>query len=92
MVAAQLIKLIDAYAVLGYSRTLREVQKFAYFLQESGEPLRLKYEAGHYPPYASNLNKVLEVLEGHFIRGYRGEQKPDAEIELLPCAVCPGSA
>ena len=72
---------------LDYSRTLLEVQKLAYFLQEAGEPLRLKYEAGHYGPYAANLNKVLEVMEGHFIRGYGDSQKPAAEIELLPGAV-----
>jgi O-acetyl-ADP-ribose deacetylase (regulator of RNase III) len=84
---ALFIKLMDAYAALEYSRTLLEVQKLAYFLQEAGEPLRLKYEPGHYGPYAANLNKVLEVMEGHFIRGYGDQQKPDAEIELLPGAV-----
>lgn len=89
---ALFIKLMDAYSALDYSRTLLEVQKLAYFLQEAGEPLRLKYEAGHYGPYAANLNKVLEVMEGHFIRGYGDSQKPDAEIELLPGAVEEASA
>jgi O-acetyl-ADP-ribose deacetylase (regulator of RNase III) len=84
---ALFIKLMDAYAALEYSRTLLEVQKLAYFLQEAGEPLRLNYEAGHYGPYAANLNKVLELMEGHFIRGYGDSQKPHAEIELLPGAV-----
>jgi O-acetyl-ADP-ribose deacetylase (regulator of RNase III) len=84
---AMFIKLMDAYAALDYNRTLLEVQKLAYFLQEAGEPLRLRYEAGHYGPFAPNLNKVLEVMEGHFIRGYGDSQKPDAEIELLPGAV-----
>ena len=86
-VRALFLKLMDAYSALDYSRTLLEVQKLAYFLQEAGEPLRLNYEAGHYGPYAANLNKVLEVMEGHFIRGCGGSQKPDAEIELLPGAV-----
>jgi O-acetyl-ADP-ribose deacetylase (regulator of RNase III) len=84
---ALFIRLMDAYAALEYSRTLLEVQKLAYFLQEAGEPLRLNYEAGHYGPYAANLNKVLEVMEGHFIRGYGDSRKPQAEIELLPGAV-----
>jgi len=84
---ALFIRLMDAYAALEYSRTLLEVQKLAYFLQEAGEPLRLKYEAGHYGPYATNLNKVLEMMEGHYIRGYGDSQKPNAEIELLPGAV-----
>jgi hypothetical protein len=85
MTAAQglLITLMKQYAELGYRLTLLEIQKLAYFLQEAGEPLRLKYEAGIYGPYAANLNKVLEVLEGHFIRGYGDSQQPDVEIELL---------
>ena len=83
---ALFIKLMEAYSALDYSRTLLEVQKLAYFLQAAGEPLRLKYEAGHYGPYAANLNKVLEAMEGHFIRGYGDSQKPGAEIELLPGA------
>ena len=84
---ALFIKLMESYSALDYSRTLLEIQKLAYFLQEAGEDLRLRYEAGHYGPYAPNLNKVLEVMEGHFIRGYGDSQKPNAEIELLPGAV-----
>lgn len=83
---ALFIKLMDCYAVLNYRRTLLEIQKLAYFLQEAGEPLRLRYEPAHYGPYAPNLNKVLERLEGHFTRGYGDSQKPEADIELLPGA------
>ena len=84
---ALLIKLMQQYAELAYRLTLLEIQKLAYFLQEAGEPLRLKYEPGIYGPYAHNLNKVLEVLEGHFTRGYGDTQSPDVEVELLPGAV-----
>lgn len=84
---ALFVKLMHAYSALEYSRTLLEVQKLAYFLQAAGQPLRLRYEAGHYGPYADNLNKVLEAMEGHFIRGYGDSQKPDAEIELLQGAL-----
>jgi hypothetical protein len=84
---ALFIKLMDAYSALDYRRTLLEIQKLAYFLQEAGQELRLRYEAGHYGPFAPNLNKVLEVMEGHFIRGYGDSQKPNAEIDLLPGAV-----
>lgn len=84
---ALFIKLMDAYAVLDYRRTLLEIQKLAYFLQAAGEPLKLKYEAGKYGPYAHNLDKVLERLKGHFIRGYGDSQNKDAQIELLPGAV-----
>jgi O-acetyl-ADP-ribose deacetylase (regulator of RNase III) len=84
---ALVIELMRQYAALGYSRTLLEVQKLAYFLQEAGEPLKLRYEAGLYGPYAANLNKVLERIEGHFIRGYGDSQRPEAQIDLMPGAV-----
>ncbi|MDV3238348.1 MAG: macro domain-containing protein [Gammaproteobacteria bacterium] len=84
---ALFIKLMDQYSALHYRRTLLEIQKLAYFLQEAGEPLRLRFEKGLYGPYAHNLNKVLETLEGHYIRGFGDSQKPDTEIELLPHAV-----
>ena len=84
---ALFIKLMEQYLFMAYRLTLLEIQKLAYFLQEAGEPLRLKYEKGHFGPYAANLNKVLEIMEGHLIRGYGDSQKPDAEIELLSGAV-----
>ena len=84
---ALFIKLMEQYLQLDYRLTLLEIQKLAYFLQEAGEPLRLRYEPGIYGPYAPNLNKVLEVLEGHMIRGYGDTQKPDVEIELLDGAL-----
>jgi len=84
---ALFIKLMDQYSALHYRRTLLEIQKLAYLLQEAGEPLRLRFEKGLYGPYAHNLNKVLETLEGHYIRGFGDSQKPDTEIELLPNSV-----
>lgn len=80
---ALFIKLMQQYSELSYRLSLLELQKLAYFLQESGEDLRLQYKAAFYGPYAPNLNKVLEVMEGHFIRGYGDNQKPDTEIQLL---------
>lgn len=84
---ALLIKLMELYSEWDYRLTLLEIQKLAYFLQEAGEPLRLRFSAGIYGPYAPNLNKVLEVLEGHLTRGYGDNQKPDVEIALLPGSV-----
>lgn len=80
---ALFIKLMNQYSTQDYRLTLLEIQKLAYFLQEAGQPLRLNYEAGHYGPYAPNLNKVLEALEGHFTSGYGDSQKPDVAIQLL---------
>ena len=84
---ALLIKMIDQYASLAYRTTLLEIHKLAYFLQETGENLRLKYEAAYYGPYAANLNKVLEIMEGHFLQGYGDNQRPDVDIHLMTSAV-----
>ncbi len=84
---ALLIKLIEQYNNSAYRLTLLEIQKLAYFLQESGQNLRLNYVKLTYGPYAHNLNKVIEVLEGHYTRGYGDNQKPDVEIELLKGAI-----
>ncbi|MFO8089687.1 MAG: macro domain-containing protein [Desulfatiglandaceae bacterium] len=83
---ALLIKLMKQYARFAYRLTLLEIQKLAYFLQESGTDLKLRYVKHLYGPYAHNLNKVLEILEGHHIQGYGDTQKPDVEITLLPDA------
>ncbi|MBM3735083.1 MAG: macro domain-containing protein [Acidobacteria bacterium] len=83
---ALVVKAMEQYQQLGYRLTLLEIHKLAYFLQEAGEPLRLRYEAGPYGPYADNLNKVLETMEGHVIRGYDGSLRPDTEVDLLPGA------
>ena len=80
---ALFIQVMRQYAALEYRLTLLEIQKLAYFLQEAGQPLRLNYQAGLYGPYAPNLNKVLEVLEGHYTRGYGDTQKPDVELALI---------
>jgi O-acetyl-ADP-ribose deacetylase (regulator of RNase III) len=84
---ALFVKLMQEYLRPAYRLTLLEIQKLAYFLQEAGEPLRLRYEAGLYGPYAHNLNMVLQRIEGHFTRGYGDSQKPDVEAGLLPGAV-----
>lgn len=79
---ALLLASMDNYSVPGYRLSLLEIQKIAYFLQEVGEPLKLRFEKNKYGPYAENLNHVLLRLEGHFIRGY-GDRNREAEIYLL---------
>ena len=64
--------------------SLLELHKLMYFLQETGQPLRLKYESGTYGPYSENLRQVLIRLEGHWLRGYGdGADKPGKPMELL---------
>ncbi len=82
---ALLIKLLEQYAIPGYHLSLLEIQKLAYFLQVAGEPLRLNYVKHKYGPYAENLNFVLQLLEGHYIRGY-GDRSVRASIRLLNSA------
>jgi O-acetyl-ADP-ribose deacetylase (regulator of RNase III) len=68
--------------------TLLEVHKLMYFMQEAGEPLKLKYEKAPYGPYAENLRHVLRAVEGHLVSGYAdGGDAPDKQIELVPGAV-----
>jgi hypothetical protein len=68
--------------------TLLEVHKLMYFLQEAGEPLRLRYAKAPAGPFAENLGKVLRAVEGHSLAGYRdGGDAPEKEIAILPGAV-----
>lgn len=68
--------------------TLLEVHKLMYFLQGTGQPLRLAYEKGTYGPYARNLRHVLNAVEGHLVAGYAdGGDAPGKQLELVPGAV-----
>lgn len=68
--------------------TLLEVHKLMYFMQEAGEPLRLKYVKAPYGPYAENLRHVLRAVEGHLISGYTdGGDAPDKPLNLVPGAI-----
>ena len=49
---ALLIMLMKQYARFAYRLTLREIQKLAYFLQESGLDLKLRYVKHLYGPSA----------------------------------------
>jgi hypothetical protein len=86
---AALLGLVHRYlaAVMDPFVTLLEIHKLMYFMQESGEPLRLRYVKGPYGPYAENLRHVLSVIEGHFISGYGdAEDDPSRQIELKSSA------
>jgi len=87
---AAMIELINRYlnGMLDPVITLLEVHKLLYFMQEAGEPLRLKFEKAPYGPYANNLRHVLNKIEGHFIEGYEdGGDNPNKEISLVSNAV-----
>lgn len=87
---ASLVGLMDRYlaALLDPFITLLEVHKLMYFLQEAGEPLRLRFVKGSYGPYAENLRHVLVAIEGHLIAGYAdGGDVPYKQLALVPGAV-----
>ena len=87
---AALICLMDRHVrgLLDPYVTLLEVHKLMYFMQEAEENLRLKFEKGHYGPYAGNLRHVLQRMEGHYISGYLGGgDAPSDELALVPGAV-----
>lgn len=87
---AALVGLIDRYlaGLLDPFVTLLEVHKLMYFMQEAGEPLRLRLAKGPYGPYAENLRHVLNAVEGHYVTGYgSGGDEPEKPLELLPGAI-----
>jgi len=86
---AALVTLIQQYlnGLLDPVVTLLEVHKLLYFLQESGEALRLEYVKDHYGPYACNLRHVLNYIEGYFLTGYAdGGDNPQKQLQLVPGA------
>lgn len=87
---AALVELMNRYVrgLLDPIITLLEVHKLMYFMQEAGEPLRLKYVQERYGPYAENLRHVLKAIEGHLVAGYAdGGDAPDKPLTLVPGAV-----
>lgn len=87
---AALIGLMDRYlqGLMDPFISLIEVHKLMYFMQESGEELRLKYKKAQFGPYADNLRHVLNTIEGHFISGYEdGGDAPTKQLKLIPKAV-----
>ncbi|NJN27957.1 MAG: macro domain-containing protein [Cyclobacteriaceae bacterium] len=85
------IKLIPARAMLLYSLfkyerfgehyTVFTANKIMYFLQQSGENLKLKFEPYAYGPYAQAVEKVLYALNGKYLSGL--EQMQAGPFEQL---------
>jgi uncharacterized protein YwgA len=75
--------LLELYEIPRYTLTKLEIQKLAYFLQEAGENLKLRYVKHQFGPYANNLNHVLQRIDGHFICGY-GDRTQRSQMYVLP--------
>jgi O-acetyl-ADP-ribose deacetylase (regulator of RNase III) len=86
---AAVVGLVGKYkaALLDPFVRLIEIHKLMYFLEQAGEPLRLKFDKGAYGPYSQNLRHVLNRLEGHYLSGYGdGKDDPTKVVDLLPNA------
>lgn len=92
---AALVGLMDRYiaGLLDPFVTLLEVHKLMYFTQEAGEPLRLRYVAAPYGPYAENLRHMPQAIEGYYVSGYGDDgDAPDKVLQLVPGAVADARA
>ncbi|SDM10995.1 O-acetyl-ADP-ribose deacetylase (regulator of RNase III), contains Macro domain [Catalinimonas alkaloidigena] len=80
---AMLLYLLFQYEAGGEPVSLFAANKLAYFLQRSGEPMRLKFEKSHYGPYTVQLNHVLYRLNGTYLHGLeQNEAKPFEPLHL----------
>ena len=87
---ALFVKLIDLYSVpiQGYALGKLEIQKLAYFLQNAGQDLSLKFEKNMYGPYDVRINHVMLKLEGHYISGFGDQSEASiTQISLIPQAL-----
>ena len=66
---AMLLYALYKYEKLGEMATIFAANKLAYFLQKSGEPLRLQFVPYKYGPYAQAVEKVLYAMNGKYLKG-----------------------
>ncbi|MDN7429067.1 macro domain-containing protein [Burkholderia sp. AU45388] len=70
---ALIAELVRRYWILGMECTLLEIQKLAWFLERTIErtdapnPLKLKFVAHTYGPYANRLDHLLNNLDGSYL-------------------------
>ena len=70
---AMVAEMVRRYSILGIRCTNLEVQKLAWFLQRTigglhlDNPLKLKFEANKFGPYADNLRHLLNGLDGSYL-------------------------
>lgn len=83
---AALLALLETYQAVNYGLSKIEVQKLAYFLQESGENLKLQFIKHNYGPYAQALKHALNTMDGHYIEGV-GDGVVESEIRPLNSAL-----
>ncbi|MBL7004509.1 MAG: macro domain-containing protein [Gammaproteobacteria bacterium] len=83
---AAILALLETYRSVNYGLSKIEVQKLAYFLQEAGENLKLKFNKDNYGPYADALRHALNNMDGHYIKGV-GDGVVESEIMPIDSAL-----
>lgn len=66
---AMLLYSMFHYETFGESSSLFVANKLAWFLQRTGENLRLKFNASYYGPYSVQVGHVLYALNGKYLKG-----------------------
>jgi hypothetical protein len=70
---AMIAEVVRRYEVLGFDCSIMEVQKLAWVLSRViaklglADPLKLKFVANRYGPYADNLRHLLDNLDGSYL-------------------------
>jgi len=81
---AMLLYALFHYEKQGDFASVFAANKIAYFIQESGEPLKLKFVPHTYGPYAQAVEKVLYALNGKYIKGLEQmDAKPFERLYLV---------
>ncbi|KEQ30342.1 phosphatase [Pedobacter antarcticus 4BY] len=80
---AMLLYALFRYERLGEVASIFAANKLAYFLQESGEKLKLQFTAYTYGPYAQAVEKVLYSMNGKYLTGLEQMQaRPFEPLKL----------
>ncbi len=71
------------YQKYGEAASLFAANKLAYFLQRSGEKLKLQFVPFTYGPYAQAVEKVLYAMNGKYLKGFEQmKAKPFEPLQL----------
>jgi O-acetyl-ADP-ribose deacetylase (regulator of RNase III) len=81
--SAMILAALFKYERFGEPASVFAANKLAYFLQESGENLKLKFTQYAFGPYAQAMDKVLYALNGKYLKGLEQmNARPFDPIEL----------
>ncbi len=71
---ALVAEMVRRYSLLGIECSILEVQKLGWFLERGmmrfggGDALKFRFQANKYGPYSHNLTKLLDSLDGSYLR------------------------